>query len=69
MNYKVIIIDDESKYEFVLCEKNCIKDAQEATEQFVRINSFRELSITILDDNGPCMFGMTVNDEVEWSEA
>jgi len=69
--YKVVITDDESKFEFVLCEKNSIEDAQKETENFVQINHFRDRSITILDEHGPCMFGMTVNDddEVEWSKA
>jgi len=70
MNYKVVITDEESKYEFTLCEKDSVEDAQEATEQFVLINQFGKMSITILDDHGPCMFGMTVSDdEVEWSKA
>lgn len=71
MKYKVVITDEEAKTEFVLCENESLEQAQEETENYVHQSSFRNRSITILDDHGPCLFGMTVNDddEVEWSAA
>jgi len=71
MKYKVVMTNEETKFEFVLCKKSEVLKAQLATEKFVRLNSHREWSITILDDHGPYQFGMTAKDdaEVEWSAA
>ena len=71
MKYKVAMTDEETKFEFFLCRKENVEKAQIATEKFVRLNSHREWSITILDDHGPYQFGMTSKDdaEVDWSAA
>jgi hypothetical protein len=68
MKYLVTIENEDGNFDFVLCEKENLEYAKDAVADFVLLNTNRMWEIEIMDEQGPCLFGVSTDDEVEWSE-